>query len=238
MRGGWLGVGLGELTPERAKALKLKVDHGVEITHVDENSPAAKAGLHEGDVVLEVNGQKVEDDAEFARIIGESNPGSKVNLVLWRNGSRQNVSATLESRPPTFFAYSAEPDGVFAPMPPFPPEVLDGRVFEGMMGQSPRVGIEGENLGGQLAEYFGVREGVLVRSVVSNSPAAKAGIKAGDVIVKVGGTPVSNTREIAGLVRAMHKTVTFTVVRNHKQLTLNIEISEERRIVTPAREVL
>jgi serine protease Do len=124
------------------------------------------------------------------------------------------------------------------PLAPFPPEVLDGSAFTGMMGESPRIGIEGETLEGQLAEFFGVKEGVLVRSVMANSPAAKAGLRAGDVIVKVGGTPVSNTREISGVMRAMHKTAAFTVVRNHKEITLNIVIAEERPPAAPEREVL
>jgi serine protease Do len=238
---GWLGVGLGEVTPERARALKLKdEDGGVEITHVDENSPAAKAGLKENDVVLEVNGQKVDGREEFARLVGDSVPGTKVSLRIWRNGSKQNVAATLGSRP-AVFAYSTGPDGMFTamtPLAPFPPEVLDGSAFTGMMGESPRIGIEGETLEGQLAEFFGVKEGVLVRSVMANSPAAKAGLRAGDVIVKVGGTPVSNTREISGVMRAMHKTAAFTVVRNHKEITLNIVIAEERPPAAPEREVL
>jgi serine protease Do len=106
------------------------------------------------------------------------------------------------------------------------------------MMQSPRIGIEGETLPGQLADFFGVKEGVLVRSVEANSAASKAGLKAGDVIVKVNAMPVSNTREISGIVRAMHKTATFTVVRNHKEITLNVEIAEERRLAAPEREVL
>ncbi|HZL55616.1 MAG TPA: PDZ domain-containing protein [Bryobacteraceae bacterium] len=236
-RRGYLGVGLGEITAERSKALKLKDEHGVEVTHVNENSPAAKAGIRENDVVLELNGQKINDSEEFARLIGESAPGAKVNMVVWRNASKQNLSATLGVQPATYYSYSTGPEGM-APMIPFPPEVLDGSVFQGLMGQSPRIGIEGETLEGQLADFFGVKEGVLVRSVIANSAAAKAGLKAGDVIVKVSGTPVSNTREISGVLRALHKTATFTVVRNRKEITLNIEIAEERHMLVPDREVL
>ena len=226
---GWLGVGLGELTAERVSALKVPTNRGVEITLVNENSPAAKAGLKQHDVVLEMNGQKVQDGDDFARMISESLPGAKVTLQIWRGGATQTVNATLGSHPIAFFSV---PD-VMPPIAPFPPDA-----FESMMGQSPRIGIEGEALEGQLADFFGVKEGVLVRSVKENSPASKAGLKAGDVITKVGGTPVATPRELSGVMRAMHKTATFTVVRNHKEIVLNLEIAEERGWPAPAREVL
>jgi serine protease Do len=208
-RRGWLGVGL-----------RLRDDSGLEITHVDDNSPASKAGLKENDVILEVNGQKVEGGEQFARTIGDTPPGTKVNLTISRNGSTQSVSATVEARPVQYFAFG--PEGPFVmPMPPEPP-------FSVLPGEAPRVGFEGETLTPQLAAYFGVREGVLVRTVAPNTPAEKAGLKAGDVVTKVSGTPVSSPREISGLVRAGHKTVTFTVMRNHKEITLNVEIAAAR----------
>ena len=234
---GWLGVGLGEVTPERVKALKLKNDSGVEVTHVDENSPASKAGLKENDIILEVNNQKVEDGGQFARTIGETSPGTKVNLTIWRSGTTQNITTTLEARPAQYFAFPG-PEGTWVtPMPPEPPMGWDGGPFSVLTGQAPRVGFEGETLTPQLAAYFGVREGVLVRTVSPKTPAEKAGLKAGDVVTKVSGTPVSSPREISGLVRASHKTVTFTVMRDHKEITLNIEIAEDR-VPAPDREVL
>ncbi|MDQ1472212.1 MAG: serine protease Do [Bryobacterales bacterium] len=233
---GWLGVGVVEVTQERARALKLKDESGVEVTHVEENSPAAKAGLKEHDVILEVNTQKVNDSEEFVRIIGESAPGSKVTLAVWRNGSRQSVTAALEARPVQFLTFNGPNGDWVAPMPPMPPSPMwEGTPF--MTGNAPRVGFEGETLTPQLAEFFGVKEGVLVRTVSEKTPAAKAGLKAGDIIVKVSGTPVSSTREISGLIRATRKNVTFTVYRNHKEVLLNVEIAEDR-VPSPDREVL
>jgi serine protease Do len=234
---GWLGVGLGEVTPERARALKLRDDSGVEVTHVEENSPASKAGLKVNDVILEVNGQKVDDDSQFARTIGETSPSTKVNLTIWRNGTKQNISTTLEARPAQYFTFNGPGGAWVAPMPPEPPMGWDGGSFPVLPGQAPRVGFEGETLTPQLAAYFGVREGVLVRTVSPRTPAEKAGLKAGDVITKVSGTPVSSPREISGLVRASRKTVTFTVMRDHKEVTLNVEIAEDR-VPAPEREVL
>jgi len=227
-RGAYLGVGLGEVTPDRVKALKLKDDKGVEITLVDDNSPAARAGLRENDVVLEINGQNVDSREEFVRMVAESTPGAKVSLLVWRNGSKQSVSATLAARPAAYFGFPANPSGAMtplSPMAPFPPDLPDISSFPMLTGESPRIGVEGEPLSGQLADFFGVKAGVLVRSVDPNSAAAKAGMKAGDVIVKVNSMPVSNIREISGLIRAAHKTATFTVVRNHKEILLNVEIA-------------
>jgi serine protease Do len=198
--------------------------------------------LKQNDIVLEVNGEKVNDSADFARIVSEAAPGTKVNLAVWRAGARQNVTAQIGSRPAMFFGYTTGPDGVIAPLPPFPPEVLSGKAFEGLMGQTPRLGIEGESVNGQLAEFFGVKEGVLVRSVTANTPAAKAGLKAGDVILKVADIPVTTTREISGVMRVAHKTAVFTVMRNHREVTVTVEIPESRQngflMNFPQREVL
>ena len=91
---GYLGVGVAELTDDRVKALNLKDDQGLEVKRVDENSPAAKAGLKENDVILEVNGKSVEGIHQFQVSIGETSPGSMVSLTIWRNGAKQTVSAT------------------------------------------------------------------------------------------------------------------------------------------------
>jgi serine protease Do len=215
---GYLGVGVFEVTPERAKALKLAEPAGVEVVRVEENSAAAKAGVRVHDVVLEVNGQKVENVNQFIGMIGVAGMGAKMGLTLWREGGQRTVSATLDAPPNTganhgFYVYGAIEN------PPAPP------AFEIMPAPNPLVGIEGETLTPQLAAYFGVKEGVLVMTVMPKTPAEKAGLKAGDVILKVAGIPVTSIREISGIVRASHKTVTFTVVRNHKELTLNIEFA-------------
>ena len=148
------------------------------------------------------------------------------------------MTATLDARPIQFLAFNGPNGEWVAPMPPMPPTVPEFREFPPFMtGQSPRVGFEGETLTPQLAEFFGVREGVLVRTVSEKTPAAKAGLKAGDVIVKVSGTPVSSTREISGLIRAIRRNVTFTVIRNHKEVLLNVELAGER-LPSPDREVL
>ena len=220
---GYLGVGVAEITEERAKALKLPNDSGVEVKHVDDNSPASKAGLKEGDVILELNKEKVEDLEQFVKTIGDAGPNSKVELSVWRSGAKQSITATLGSRRGMVLAMPGGnwDGGLMAP------RSLE-EAFPALVGDAPKVGFEGEMLTPQLAEFFGVKEGVLVRTVNGKSPAEKAGLKAGDVVTKVNGTPVTSPREISSLLRASHKAAVFTVMRNHKEVTLNIEIAEDR----------
>jgi serine protease Do len=228
---GYLGVGVVELTDDRVKALKLKDDQGVEIKRVDPDSPASKAGLKESDVILEVNGKAIEDIGQFQNSIGETQPGTKVNLAIWHSGVKQTVPVTLDSRPENLLSFIG-PDLPDAPMPPMPPVPLYGdNGFGYLPGNSAVVGFEGEALNSQLAEFFGVKDGVLVRSVNPMTPAAKAGLKAGDVVVKVNGTPVTSPREITGLVRATRKkALSFTVMRNKKEMTLHVQLALERSL--------
>lgn len=224
----YLGVGVVDLTDDRVKALKLKDDNGVEVRLVDPQSPADKAGVKVNDVILEVNGKTVEDIDEFHVTIGESQPGSKVRLTIWRDGGKKTLSATLIQRPESFFSFGG-PDLPDAPMPPMP-QIPPSFPFPGFQSNAPLVGFEGETLSSQLAAFFGVKEGVLVRQVNGNTPAEKAGLKAGDVVVKVNGTPVASPREITGLVRTSgRKNVAFTVVRNKKEMTINVDMGGERQ---------
>jgi serine protease Do len=217
-RPGYLGAGVLEVTPERAKALKLPWAAGVEIKHVDDNSAASRAGLKLDDVILEVNKEKVEGLDDFLRLIAETPPGTKVTLTVWREGARRMLYATLDARPNLLLTFPG-PDGQIPVLPPI--EVIPL--------PAPLVGIDGESLTPQLAQYFGVECGVLVRSVDMHSPADKAGVKAGDVITKVNGTVVTSPREVVALIRVGHKPVVFTVVRNHRMLTLNIELASVLR---------
>jgi|SRR5581483_3853417 len=219
--GTYLGVNLAEVDANRAKELKLKEDYGVEITRVEENSPAEKAGLKPGDVVTEYNGQRVEGMEQFGRMVRETPPGREVRLTISRNGAMQTLTAVLSSRK---FRFPNLPPGFEVPefhMPDIP------QIYTGS--RSAMLGVEAEALGQQLAVYFGVKDGVLVRAVIENSPAQKAGIKAGDVITRLDGMEVSAPSELSSAVRAANSKKTYSVelVRDHKPLTLNV-IAEDR----------
>lgn len=228
----YLGIGIADITPERAKALKLKEERGIEVGHVDENSPAAKAGLKEGDVILEFNGTAVEGMDQFVRMVHETPAGRQVKLAIWRNGAQQDVTVTVGARKSTVIE---TPDGPVAipaipaipSIPPMPP--IEIPRFE-MTWQNPMLGIEGESLGNhqQFAAFFGVTDGVLVKNVIKNSPAEKAGLKAGDVIIKVDNAKVGSTREITSQLRSMRsrKNVPVTVVRDKKEVTFNVNLDE------------
>lgn len=228
-RPSYLGIGAQDVDSERASALKLKDVRGAEVRNVVEDSPASKAGFKEGDVVLEYNGQPVEGSAQLTRLVRETPVGRQVKITVWRNGASQTLTATLEpSKSMVFEGGTWTMPEVRIPeiqIPPIPPVEIPR--FE-MSYQNPVLGIFGESLGQQpqLAEFFGVTEGVLVKSVTRNSGADKAGIKAGDVIVKVEDTKVNTSRDITAALRnnRSKKTVTVTVVRNKKEMPLTVTV--------------
>jgi len=227
MGGTYFGVNIAEIEASRAKELKLKEDYGVEITRVEENSPAEKAGVKAGDVVLEYNGQRVEGMEQFGRMVRETPPGREVKLTVSRNGSTQTLMAVLGSR-------KSRLAGNFPPgfeMPEFHmPDIP--QIFTTI--RSPMLGVEAESLGSQLAVYFSVKDGVLVRSVLDNTPAQKAGIKAGDVITKVDAMAVTTPSELSTAVRTANakKTYAIELVRDRKPVTVtvNVEDRSERSI--------
>ncbi len=230
--GSYLGVGAIDIDEERAKALNLKEVRGVEIKSVAEDSPAAKAGLKEGDVVLEFGGQQVEGSEQFARLVRETPAGRQVPLVIWRNGATQNITATIGTRSGPYYV---SPDGgnypvTIPPMPPMPVMPPMDLPQVDVNWRNSTIGVEVESLTPQLAEFFGVKEGALVRAVGKNSPAEKAGIKAGDVIVKVDDTKVTNGRGVAGIIRNLHAKRTFpvTVVRKQQEMTVTVTLEEPR----------
>ena len=223
--GSFLGVAVAEIDNERARALKLGEVHGVEITNIEGDSPAAKAGLKTGDAVLDYNGQRVEGIEQFQRLVRETPAGREVKLLISRNGATQVVPATIGVRKaPKAFRSEDFFKGMEMPefhMPDMP------QVFAAW--SSYFLGIEAESLGSQLAAYFGVKEGVLVRSVTKDSPADKAGIKAGDVITKIDQTKVSTPGEISAAIRSVRPKKTFPVefVRDRHESSVTVTITED-----------
>jgi len=232
--GSYLGIGVEDIDADRAKSLKLKEDRGALITSVTPDGPAAKAGIREGDVVMEYNGMPVQGTEQLQRLVHETPAGREVKIVVSRNGNLQTLTATVAEHKGTIIT-TPNGDWSFAipqtPMPAMPdmtwPNVpaMPGVPF---FMQSGMLGIMGEPLGSepQLAEYFGVKDGVLVKSVTRNSPAERAGIKAGDVIVKIDDAQISSTRDITMALRGAHGTKTVTVVRNKKEIPLQVTLED------------
>jgi serine protease Do len=248
----YLGIGVRDIDPDSAKRFNLKEVRGTEVTSVTDDSPAAKAGLKPGDVILEFNGQPIEGGEQLSRMVREMPLGRQVRLGVWRNGSLQNLTATVEAQKhPQAFAFNR--NGGWQAVDPERlrnlQEQLRGLQMQEMPGMpgmamptnTPMLGIMGEPMGQekQLAEYFGVEDGVLVKSVNAGSAAEKAGIKAGDVILKVDDAHISSTRDITMALRGARskKTVTVIVMRNHKEMPITVTIDNPTSggVGTPVR---
>lgn len=237
----FLGIGVKEIMADRAKELKLKEEAGVEVTRVEEGSPAEQAGLKVGDAVLEYQGNRVEGAEQFVRLVRETPAGRQVRMKIARNGSSQNVIATIASRQPQMWGVNAKDRArIEQEMARVQeklrriPEIRVPDVPHALMGwRSGMIGIDGEALDGQLAEFFGAPAGVLVRNVAQNMPAAKAGIKAGDVIVRVDETPVKSPRDITAAIRNSQNRnpLKVTVLRQKSELSLEVTLEQEKPMV-------
>jgi len=233
--GAWLGVRLEEVTAEKAKELKLAGEYGVIVKDVEENSPAVKAGLAKGDVILEFAGEKVRGTAHFRRLVRETPAGRTVSLQVNRAGQTRTLTAKLEAGGDRTFQLPAMP-----PMPDMPK--IEVPEFDFVWhARGARLGISGDDLTPQLAEFFGVKQGkgVLVREVVVGSAAAKAGLKAGDVIVAVDGKEVTSVsklrRALAGDKEEKDaRKATLTIVRDKREQTVAVEL-EPPESVSPRR---
>jgi serine protease Do len=226
---GWLGVEIGEVTAEKAKDLKLAAQRGVVVMDVEPDGPAAKAGLKENDVITQYDGQVVAGTVQFRRLVRETPTGRTVALVVSRNGVTQNISVELGERSAFFekrmkgkmrdfdnaFAFSMPNQDFTLAMPP-----VDAR--------TPSLGINAEDLSGQLGSYFGAPDGsgILIREVRSGTAAAKAGLQAGDVIIKVDGKPVRTLAELRVVLRdkSDQKTVALGIIRKAAELSVTVGI--------------
>ncbi len=230
----WLGVETHEVTSDKAKELRLSAERGVVLGKIVPDSPAAKAGLKENDVVMEINGQRVEGAAQFRRMIHEIPSGRSIQLTVWRDGRTQTISATLgqsQERRHTMKMMTPTP-GTFAfrmpEIPDIPSMEWNGNMLFG--GGQPRLGIDAEDLSGQLGAFFGAPdgEGILVRDVNSGSPAEKAGVKAGDVITSLNGERIRTIGELREKLSTKRddkdRTAKLGVLRNKSEISLGVEL--------------
>jgi serine protease Do len=236
--GGWLGVGVSEVSAEKMKTLRLPEERGALLGKIVPDSPAAKAGLKENDVVLEINGQRIEGTEQFRRMIHEIPAGRTANLTVWRDGRSQNIKVTVGKHDAGNMRVFADGPKSFAfKMPPMPamPD-LSGlehlRSFSMISPGRPLLGIDAETLEGDFGNYFGAPngEGVLVRGVFANSPAAKAGLKAGDVITSLNSERVRSASELREklLTNREGKSIKLGVLRNKNELTLSVELPQQK----------
>lgn len=227
----YLGVDIADVRAERLSELKLKEEKGAEITMVDEDAPAGKAGLREHDVVLSLNGTAIESAAQLRRMIKEIPPGRVVTLGISRDGQPLTIKVQLADRAK---AKNWQPDGheFNFKMPEIPslPDI-DLPVTVVIAHSSLRSGLMVENLTPQLGEFFGVKDGkgALVRSVEKGSRGEKAGFHAGDVIVKVNGQPVHDASDFTHALRGSAKgNAAVTIMRDKREQTLTLTLPEKK----------
>ncbi len=226
----YLGVDIADVSAERLSELKLKEEHGAEITMVDQDAPAGKGGLHEHDVIVSLNGTAVESAAQLRRMIKEIPPGRVVALGISRDGQPMTIKVQLADRHKSM---EWEPkSGEFKidiPKMPNMPD-FDLPVSVVVVHQSARSGLMVENISPQLGDFFGVKggNGVLIRSVEKGSRGEKAGFRAGDVVVKVNDQPVHDTSDFTHALRSSSSNANVTVMREKREQNLTLPLPEKK----------
>ena len=234
---GYLGVDLTDVDQEKAQALKLKEVRGAIITLIDHDAPAGQIGLKVNDVVLKLNGQTVEGAEQLRRMLREIPAGRKINIAISREGNVQTLAVELADRRAMehdvwnklgkggdVFAQAPGmgilPGGGDAPLPP--------GFHMPFFGSSLNVGALVEPLTSQMAEYLDVPSGLMVKQVARKSEAAAAGMKAFDVILKVGPEAIKTLADWDRSLRANEgKPVQVTVLRDRKQQTLTLQVDSK-----------
>ena len=227
---GYLGVMLQDLSPAMAKALQLDDQSGVLVSEVVDDSPAAKAGLLDGDVIIAFAGESLADNGALTRAVREAKPGDKVEVTVLRDGQKKTINVELGERQNDFAWFTpGSDDDVKVIMKGL--HGGDGDFeFHSLPEDRGWLGVQFDDVSPQLGEYFGVKdgEGVLVTEVVEESPAAKAGLMAGDVIVRMGTTEVEDTgdlREALAGTKAEDK-IDVEYVRKGKTQSADVTLAE------------
>lgn len=238
--GGYLGIAPENISKENMSRYGLSEPRGIGITNVSKDSPAERAGLKKGDIILQFNGEPLTSTRKLFRILSEAEPEQRVSLTISRNGSEQQMNVTLGRRAPTSRSFGAgvPPDlnRYYRLDPPDSPRAWGvAPEFSALgFGNNRRIGITTTPLTKQLSDYFGVSggQGLLISSISENSPASKAGLKAGDVITEVDGERIEDSGDF---IRAINKKeegeVTLTIIRDKSQRT--IKVTPEKR-TTPS----
>jgi serine protease Do len=228
--GAFLGIRMTDVTEDNLSEYHLDSVQGVIVQSVEEGSPAESADLKEKDVLLEFAGTKVWSTMQFSRLVQETPPGRKVEILFSRAGKRLNVTVQLADR------NEKQADGGMILRTPF--GELGGRDFYNEIPdlpernsvapgqQKPRLGLTLQPLTEQLATHMGVpgKKGALVSSVMDGSP-SYGKLKAGDVIISAGGKEVETPEDLTGLVRReTGDDLTFKVIRDKKEITVTITL--------------
>jgi membrane-associated protease RseP (regulator of RpoE activity) len=229
--GAYLGVMVDVVSPEKTASLHLKDGAGAAIAGVDQDGPGFRAGLKQGDIIVAFNGKPVEGPEQLAGLIHSSAPGTTATVSIFRNGQNQEVKVTLgdwkqmASMPkPPIAAPGSMP--FVSPMPPMPSRTYPDIDMPSFTQLSTRHGLVVEALSPQLCDFFGVpqNKGVLIRSVEKGSPGTAAGLKAGDVIVRINNETVHDIADWRRALKTHGSKVTLVVVRDRKEQTIELNL--------------
>lgn len=226
----WLGVYMQDLTRSVREGLDLDVKKGVLISGVVDDSPAAEAGLEDGDVIVMFNGRAVESADDLRDAVDALEPGAEVKIQFVRDGENRTVTATLGEEPDDFWVgFGDDLDGFYFDMGRMQHKLHRGlrhghRALLTAFG-GPRLGVTTAELNEGLAAYFDTspESGVLVLDVIDDSVAEKAGVEAGDVIQKIDDTAVSSTDELREALEDFEEGDEFTVVVLRKGKTESLK---------------
>lgn len=250
---GYLGIDVRDVAEEQLSSLKLKEARGAEIIRVDHDGPAGKMGLREHDVVLQMNGVTIEGEDQIRRLLREMSPGRTVVLIVSREGQTMTMTAQMGDRGELerdawqqHLRAPASPQAPASALPSGESFATDSFVADApetgsrysksflgtLLTSSSYTGAMLEIVGSQLAEFFGVPggAGLLVRSVAGNSPAAAAGLHAGDIVVRVNAGAVASLGEWAKAIKeSKGRSVSVTVLRDRQEKTLIMKLGGKRR---------
>lgn len=242
--GGYLGVYAENISRENMGRYHMNQPRGVGITQVIKDSPAEKAGLRKDDVILRLDGENITSVRKLNRLVAEIAPDQSVRVTVSRGGSEQELTATIGKRnntsmaqgllsgEPRVWRWEGNPKDFKFEMTPFERFSLDldkDGDLAFMLNNGRRIGVSTMTLNKQLADYFGISggKGVLVTSVTEDGPAAKAGVKAGDVITAIDGEAVDSPGDLSRVInRKKDGEVTLTVIRNKSQQTIRVTPGE------------
>jgi len=227
----WLGVMIRDLNSDELEEISSMDDLGVYITEILTDSPAQKAGLQAGDIIIRLAGIPVIGADHFIQLVRSSAAGRTLTLEFLRDGRNRTTKVTLaEKTRDRGFRYVAPSGNVIPDIPsPAAPQLFDFFSYR----NRPRLGIYYEDITEQLARFLGVEEGtgVLITSVNENSPAEQAGLQAGDVIVRIGDTPVRNSRDLMAALQENDDSdvLRVVVIRKGERLEFNVQPQEKDR---------
>lgn len=250
--GGFLGIYAENISRENMSRYHMNQVRGVGVTQVIKDSPAEKAGLRKDDVILRIDGENVTSVRKLNRLVSELAPDQNVRVTFSRGGAEQEVTATVGKRnnssfagdllrgQPRVFKWEGHDPKVWKFEGPVfeRGDLFDNDGFSFALGNSRRIGVSTIQLTKQLADYFGITggKGILVTSVTDDGPAAKAGVRAGDVITAIDGEAVDSPGDISRAInRKKEGDVSLTIIRNKSQQTIRVTPREGGSFATPDR---